>query len=209
LSGRTHPILVTTAHLIQVNATRPNVSNRGSSVGSPGMGQTNMTFSIVGRFFVGMTFATLAGAAVIAVAQPATGPGPGMMGGRGPGMMGGGGHGMMGGYWNTGTYLDALKAQLAITPSEESAWKEYADTVSGVGEQMQGLHQTMFESMGTASWQERRNLMNQMFEARQQGFDTVHEAATKLVAALDPAQKAKARSILPGLAYGRGMMGRR
>ena len=54
----------------------------------------------------------------------------------------------------------------------------------GVGEQMQGLHQTMFESMGTASWQERRNLMNQMFQARRQAADTVHDAATKLMSAL-------------------------
>ena len=110
--------------------------------------------AIIGRrFLLGMTVAT--SAAAIALAQP----GPGMMGGHGPGMMGGG---TMGGSWNTKTYLDALRTQLAITSKEESAWKEYADTVSGVGEQMQGLHQTMFESMGTASWQERRNLMNQI-----------------------------------------------
>lgn len=164
---------------------------------------------IVGRRrLVGTAIAALLGSGVIAAAQPAGGPGPGMMGRGGPGMMGRGGPGMMGGYWNTGTYLDNLKSQLAITPSEEPAWKDYADTVSGVGEQMQGLHQTMFESMGTASWQERRNLMNQMFQARQQAYDTVHDAATKLLPALDPAQKTKAQSILPGLAYGPGMMGR-
>ena len=149
-------------------------------------------------FLLTTTLAALASAAVVAVAQPA---------GPGPGMMGGGGRGMMGGYWNTGTYLDALKTQLAITPNEEPAWKEYADTVSGIGVQMQGLHQTMFELMGTASWQERRNLMNQMFQARQQAFVTVQGAATKLMPALSPAQKSKAQSILPGFAYGRGMMG--
>ncbi len=142
--------------------------------------------------------ATLFGPGMI-TAQPAVGPGRGMMGG---------GPGMMGGYWNTGTYLDGLKSQLGITTKEEPAWKDYADTVSGVGEQMQGLHQTMFESMGTASWQERRNLMNQMFEARQQAYETIHEAATKLLSALDPAQRTQAQSILPGLAYGPGMMGR-
>ncbi|HME21419.1 MAG TPA: Spy/CpxP family protein refolding chaperone [Acetobacteraceae bacterium] len=165
-----------------------------------------MTRTAARGFLLTTTFAALAFAAVVAVAQPAARPGPGMMGGGGPGMMGGGGPGMMGGYWNTGTYLDALKTQLAITPNQEPAWKEYADTVSGVGEQMQGLHQTMFESMGTASWQERRNQMNQMFEARQQAFATVHAAATKLMSTLDPAQKAKAQSILPGLAFRRGMM---
>jgi LTXXQ motif family protein len=124
-------------------------------------------------------------------------------------MMGGGGPGMMGGVWNAGTYLNALKTQLAITTHEEPAWKEYADTVSGISEQMECLHQTMFESMGTASWQERRNQMNQMFKARQQAFGTVQEAATKLMSALDPAQKAKAQSILPGFAHGPGMMGQR
>lgn len=132
--------------------------------------------------------------------------GSGMMGG-GAGTMGSGGSGMMGGFWNTGTYLDALKTRLAITAQEEPAWKEYAGTVSGVGEQMQGVHQTMFEAMGTASWQERRNMMNTMFQARQQASATIQEAAGKLMPALNPAQRDKARSILPGLAYGRGMMG--
>ncbi len=164
---------------------------------------------IIGRrsFFGTMTIALL-GSGMIAAAQPAVGPGRGMMGGAGPGMMGGG-PGMMGGYWNTGTYLDALKSQLGITTQEESAWKEYADTVSGTSEQMQGLHQSMFESMGTATWQERRGMMDQMFKARQQAYGAVHDAATKLLSALDPAQRAKAQSILPGLAYGRGMMGQR
>jgi hypothetical protein len=72
---------------------------------------------------------------------------------------------------------------------------------------MQGLHQTMFESMGTASWQERRTQMNQMFDARQQASEMVRDAANKLLPALDPAQQAKARSILPGLRIRRGMMG--
>ena len=175
-----------------------------------------MTRTTGRRFVLGATFGVLASATTTAIAQPAARPGSGTMSGGGPGMMGNGGQGMMrgpdgmmGGHWNTSSYLDALKKQLAITPNEEPAWKEYADTVSGVGEQMQGLHQTMFESMGTASWQERRNLMNQMFQARRQAADTVHDAATKLMSALDTAQQAKAQSILPGLAYGRGMMGQR
>jgi len=120
-------------------------------------------------------------------------------------MMGGGG--MMGGYWNAPNYLDALKTQLGITANEEPAWKEYADTVLGVGEQMRGLHQNMFAAMGSASWQQRRDLMNQMFQARQQAFETVHEAAAKLMSALTPAQQTKAQGIVPGLGYGPGMMG--
>ena len=115
----------------------------------------------------------------------------------------------MGGNWDTSSYLEGLKKQLGIKPNQEEAWKAYADTVEGIGEQMQGLHQTMFESMGTASWQERRNQMNQMFQARQQATDMVREAATKLSASLDPVQKIKAQAILPGLANRRGMMGYR
>lgn len=167
-----------------------------------------MTRTIERRILFGLTFASLASAAAVAVAQPATGRGSGMMGyGSGPRMMGGAGVGMMEEDWNTGTYLDALKTQLAITPKQEPTLKEYAHTVSGVGKQFQGLRQIMFQSMGTASWQERRKQMNQMFEARHQASDTVHEAATKLMSALDPSQKAHAQSILPGLAYRRRMMG--
>ena len=154
------------------------------------------------RLLIAMVLAT--GPTAIAMAQP----GPGMMGMHGQGMMGGPG-GMMGRNWNTASYLDGLKTQLGIRPNQEQEWKEYADTVSGVGEQMQGVHQTMFESMGTASWQERRNLMNQMFQAQQQAADTVHEAATKLLAALDPAQKTRGQALLPGLAYRGGIMGYR
>jgi hypothetical protein len=57
--------------------------------------------------------------------------------------------------------------------------------------------------------EERRELMNQMFQARQQAFDTVHDSATKLLPTLDSAQKSKAQSILPGLAHLGRMMGLR
>ena len=99
------------------------------------------------RAILGTTFATLGCIAAVAVAQPATGPGQGPAGGPGYGMMGRGG--MMGGSWNTGSYLDSLKIQLDITANQEPAWKEYVSTVSGVGEQMQGLHQSMFDAMST------------------------------------------------------------
>jgi hypothetical protein len=74
---------------------------------------------------------------------------------------------------------------------------------------MKAQHQTMFEAMGTASWQERRNMMNDMFATRQQAMTAVHDAAAKLSEALTPAQRQEAQGILPGL-MGRGgpMMGR-
>jgi LTXXQ motif family protein len=164
-----------------------------------------MTYTIGRRAMLGAAIASLTAVVGGAVAQPGPGPGRGPMGGPGSGMMGGRG-GMMGGGWNTASYLASLKSELNITPNQEAAWKNYADAVSGTSEQMQGLHQTMFDAMGTASSQERRDMMNGMFEARQQAFDTVHDAANKLLLVLDPSQKAKAEQTLPGLAFRRGMM---
>ncbi len=159
-----------------------------------------MTRSVARRSLLGSAL-IVSLAAPVAVAQ---------MGGGGgaPGAMGGGrmGRGMMGGRWNMPRYLDALKTRLAITPEQETLWKEYANTVAGVAEQMQGAHQTMYEAMGTATWEERQQMMNEMFQARQQAARTVHEAAVKLLAGLTPEQKTQAETLLPGLAFRPGMM---
>ncbi len=139
----------------------------------------------------------------IALSQPMMGPG-GFMHGRAPGMMG---HGW--GFADPAGYLDSLKAALGITAVQEPAWDEYAATVKGAAEQMQGAHRTMFDAMGTATWQERRDMMNRMFEVRQESFDKVHAAAEKLLPSLDAPQRTKAETRLPGLAGpGYGMMGR-
>jgi hypothetical protein len=140
--------------------------------------------------------------------QPGPGPGPGRGPGRGP--MGGGG--MMGGMWTTPEYLDGLKSRLGITPRQEPAWKDYTDTVSAAAEQMRAMHQTVWESMGTADWEERRNMMNGMFAAREQTQKMVQEAAQKLLPELDKPQLDQAQTILPGLAdprYGWHGMGPR
>lgn len=145
-------------------------------------------------------------AAPVAIAQMGYGPGRGgMMGG---GMMGGGpmGPGVGGRGWDMPGYLDALKTRLGITTAQEGAWKEYTDTVSGVAEQMRGLHRTMFEAMGTATWHESQQMMNQMFQARQQAAGTVHDAATTLLKDLTPEQKTEAEQLLPGLTFRGGMM---
>lgn len=155
----------------------------------------------------------LLGGTTLALAQQAPPPGgTGMGGGMGHGAMGGAGmgmgHGMMGaGFQDPADYLNALKADLAITPKQETAWKEYADTVEGVATQMQGAHQMMYDAMGTATWEERRDMMDRMFEARQQAMTTVHEAAHNLLPALSPHQRRLAATSLPGLrVHGRGMM---
>jgi phosphoserine phosphatase len=55
--------------------------------------------------------------------------------------------------------------------------------------------------------QERRDMMNRMFEL-QQAFNTVHEAAKKILVSLDTSQHKNATTRLPGLVGpGRNIMG--
>ena len=121
-----------------------------------------------------------------------------MMGGR-PGMMGSG-PGMMGRFGDSAAYLDGVKGELGITEAQGAAWKAYADTVSTAATQMQAMHASMWDAMGTATWEERRDMMNRAFQARQQAFQAVHDAAQALLPLLTDLQKGKAEYILPGLA---------
>ena len=141
---------------------------------------------------------------LMAATAPAEAQPMGMGGGRGPGMMRQG-PGMV----DPAAYLDGLKAKLKITAMQEAAWSTYAAAVKTHADQMKAQHQTMFEAMGTATWQERRNMMDTMFATRQQAMTAVHDAAATLSEALTPAQRQQAQGILPGL-MGRGgpMMGR-
>ena len=166
------------------------------------------------RLMLGMVGATLAG---MAVAQPM---GPGMMGGPGAGRGPGFGRGMT----DPVAYLAGLKSELGITAAQEAAWGEYAETVTGIAKQMQAMHAAMFEKMQTATWQERRDMMDGMFASRNEAHRIVQEAAQKLLPSLSPEQKSKAATELPGLigpgpgmgggmgpgtgrGMGRGMMG--
>ena len=109
-------------------------------------------------------------------------------------------HEMTGKTWTVDTYLDKLGRQMSITSRQEPAWKTYAGTLSGVGHSMQGEHQAKMEAMGTASWQKRCNLVDQMLMTRKEAAGLVHKAATDLLPALNAGQKQKAKSMLPGLA---------
>jgi hypothetical protein len=146
----------------------------------------------------GAALATLAGTG-IAMSQPM---GPGSMRGAGPGGAGmgpGGGPGFGRGLNDPASYLASLKTELAITPAQEPAWTEYAETVQGVAGQMQAMHASVFDSMQTATWQERRDMMNNMFASRDAAHGIVRDAANKLLPSLTPEQKAKAATTLPGL----------
>lgn len=150
-------------------------------------------------------------------AKPAPANGPAMMGSGSANMMGGGmmGQGMGGpggmmqggGFADPTGYLGSLKSELAITAQQDKAWNDYADVVKATADQMRALHKGMYQSMGSQSWPQRRDAMDQMFAARQQAYAKVHDAARQLTAVLDDAQKAKAQQSLPGLAArGHSMM---
>jgi hypothetical protein len=143
------------------------------------------------RYLIAAT-ATVAVLGGIAVAQP-YGPGPGA---RGPGM--GMGRGMMA-FGDVDAYTASLKAQLGIVAPQEAAWNDYAVALKAAAGEIQGVHQTMWDAMGTATWQERQAMMNRAFEQRQSAFGTVHAAALKLEPSLTSAQRSQAAWMLPGL----------
>jgi hypothetical protein len=136
----------------------------------------------------------LAIAAGTASSQPMTGPGS-FVHRSAPGMAGQD--------WVHGDpagYLGGLKLALGITAAQEPAWQQYADMVKGVAWQMQRVHEMMDGAIDTANPRERRDMLGRMSLARRRAFDTVHEAAEELLAALDPVQRNKAADSLPGLA---------
>jgi len=130
------------------------------------------------------------------------------MAGTGPGRGGGPGLARM---YDPASYLAGLKTQLGITPEQEAPWADYARIVEGHAKQMQDLHASLWQSMPTATWQERRDMMNRMFQSRNEAHATVQAAAEKLLPSLTPAQRSRASTMLPGLIVpGSGMgMGRR
>lgn len=136
----------------------------------------------------------------LATAQPAgpVGSTSHAPGGLGPGLMG---HGPDGGrgFADPDGYLASMKARLSITAAQETAWSAYAEVVKSVSARMEGVHKTIWDAMGTANWEERRNMMNQMFEAHEDAFQTVRAAADKLDPALTVEQRTRATGLLPGL----------
>jgi len=77
-----------------------------------------------------------------------------------------------------------------------------------MGNQMRAMHANVYESMQTATWQERQEMMNAMFQSRDEAHRMVQEAAQTLKPHLTPEQQKLAATSLPGLmpfGPGRGM----
>jgi len=137
--------------------------------------------------------------------------GPGMRGQMGPGMRGQMGPGMMfGGAGPTfadPAQIETLKKELGITSAQEPAWTKYAKAIQDSAATMQKAREGINpDAVSKLSPQDRFAFMSKIREQRQKQFDAVQTAANELLATLDDAQKAKAKTILPGLAFGHGTM---
>lgn len=166
--------------------------------------------------------AAIGGVSLGALAQ-GPGPGWGPMGGGhgmmgGPGFMGGSGH-MYGpggpAAFDPSVRLDALKSELGIRPEQAAVWDAYVKAVKDSAAQMRSVRDSAeFAALPGMSWQEHQAFMAKQWDKRAETYKTAEAAATKLVAAMDDAQKTKALmpTLLPGhrmAAWGGGprMMG--
>jgi hypothetical protein len=137
------------------------------------------------------------------------GHGPGMtMGGHGPGTMKGMGPMTLGqGAFADPAQIDWLKGELGITAAQETAWSKYANAIQDGAAAMKTARENVdpgaVRAMGPS---ERFAFVSRMREQGQRAFEAVRTAADELLAVLDDAQKAKANTILPGLAFGHGPM---
>jgi hypothetical protein len=146
------------------------------------------------------------------------GMGPGMMprmhamgSGMGPGMGAGMGPGMMseasGAIFADPAQLETLKKEIGITAAQEPAWTKYTKAVQDAATTMKAAREGV--NPGTLSQLSPRDRFASVTKMREQGlkqFETVKTAANELLTTLDDAQKAKAQTSLPGLAFGPGAM---
>ena len=130
--------------------------------------------------------------------------GPGMMGGGrghggfGPGMMGGGrghggfGPGMAGAGAGPAAHIDGRlaywKAELKITPAQESAWQAYAKQAKQQAESMQTMR-TQAQTTTAQSAPERLSQRAEFAKQRAAGMGAISTALKDLYAALTPEQK--------------------
>ncbi|MCL4765543.1 MAG: Spy/CpxP family protein refolding chaperone [Hyphomicrobiaceae bacterium] len=161
-----------------------------------------------------LALSLIMGAATQVTAQQ-RGPGWGMMGGQG--MMGGFGWGMpmgrgmgmgmgncpMWGSTDTPAFAEGrvafLKAELAITDAQSSAWDTYANALKRNLESMQGMRQTMLAASQAKSPVERLDAHITVMEGRLATLKDIKAPLEALYAALNDAQKKKADDLLTGM----------
>jgi LTXXQ motif family protein len=114
-------------------------------------------------------------------------------------MMGGGG--MMGQRFG-GERLEALKAELAITTAQETAWQAYEKVVRENADNMLKAHEAMMGQQPLQTLPERIDAQSAMMAAHQDAMGKVREATLALYQVLDAGQKKKADELILGM----GMM---
>jgi len=111
------------------------------------------------------------------------------------------------GYGNPSAMADArnayFKSELKITPTQESAWKAYADQRKQQVEAMLALRASVQGSAAVTA-PERLDLRNQIMRKRQEQMENGTAAFKELYAVLTPEQKALADQRV-GMMGGRGM----
>jgi Spy/CpxP family protein refolding chaperone len=128
--------------------------------------------------------------AAVTYAQPFAGVGPGVGHGFGPGMGMEPGHRPIAGVDPAAidSRLGDLKAQLKITPAQESAWQAYIGAAKQQAASMQALRAQMQEGTGTAP--ERMGQRTELMQQRSAAMSTMTNAFNALYAVLTPEQKA-------------------
>ncbi len=138
------------------------------------------------------------------------GMGMGMGAGPGMGMGSGMSHGMRGGMHGpesaavTAARLSDLKAELKITPTQDSAWQAYASVVqqqAATRESMRQQMQAQMQEKSAAAPVDRSARHEAMSQQREQHFAARSAAVKDLYAVLTPEQKALAEqrlSAMPG-----------
>ena len=157
--------------------------------------------------------ATLFGAILLGLGaahaqQPQSQPGTMGQGMMGHGMMGRGmmdqgmmGQGMMGpmGMMN-GPVLEGrlayMKAELAITDAQSTAWNNYASAVKARASNMQSMHDSMMQAMQSGTAMARMDAHIKAMEAMTEALKALKPATEALYAVLTPEQKQKADQLL-------------
>lgn len=134
--------------------------------------------------------------------QHGMGPGMGPMGGMG--MKHGGGPGMM-----AAQNLDQVKARLAITAAQESAWQVYAAKRAEQAALMQTMHEQRQQTMDPATPAPDRMAQHlALMSQRLAGMQAVSAAMTDLYAVLTPEQRTLADQQFGPMGH-RAQMGQR
>jgi len=85
-------------------------------------------------------------------------------------------------------HLDKLKAELKITPDQESAWQSFTDTVKQQSASMKASRKTAQSTPQTAP--DRMDRQVELMKQREAGMETVAKAMRQLYTVLTPEQKA-------------------